>query len=149
MGTSAYAIIEQGKMDQVLAAKPEERRDIFEEASGITKYKVKEKEALRKLEQTEENLIRVRDILLEVKRQISSIERQVTKAQKYQQIYEQLKKLEIGLGALDYRQFNQRKIEAERKKTELETELQELSEKGTSCSAKAAALREELAGRRQ
>lgn len=149
MGTSAYAIIEQGKMDQVLAAKPDERRDIFEEASGITKYKVKEKEAFRKLEQTEENLVRVRDILLEVKRQISSIERQVTKAQKYQQLYEQLKKLEIGLGALDYRQFNQRKLQAEQEKSELETQLQQLSEKGSQRSQQTAVLRGELASRRQ
>lgn len=149
MGTSSYAIIEQGKMDQVLAAKPGERRDIFEEASGITKYKVKEKEALRKLDQSEENLVRVRDILLEVKRQVSSIERQVTKAQKYQQLYEQLKKLEIGLGALDYRQFNQRKLQAERKKSELEAKLQQLSQERIRYSEKTVSLRDELAGRRQ
>lgn len=80
IGTESYSIIEQGKMDLILSSKPEDRRYVFEEASGITKYKAKKKEALRKLEQTEQNLLRIGDIITEVKRQIASIERQARKA---------------------------------------------------------------------
>src|SRR6187401_740244 len=69
IGRSAYSIMEQGKIDQILSSRPEERRSIFEEAAGITKYKFQRKEALRKLEGTEANLLRLADILKEVKRQ--------------------------------------------------------------------------------
>ena len=65
IGTESYSIIEQGKMDLILSSKPEDRRYVFEEASGITKYKSKKKEAMRKLEQTEQNLLRIRDVIAE------------------------------------------------------------------------------------
>jgi len=95
LGSSAYAMIGQGKIDLILSSKPEERREIFEEASGITKYKSKKKEAMRKLEQTEYNLTRVNDIISEVKRQINSIERQAVKAQHYKEHFERLKEIEV------------------------------------------------------
>ena len=72
IGRSAYSIMEQGKIDTILSSRPEDRRAIFEEAAGITKYKSQKKEALRKLENTEANLIRLADIIREVKRQIGS-----------------------------------------------------------------------------
>ncbi len=84
VGRSAYSIMEQGKIDQILSSRPEDRRAIFEEAAGITKYKSQKKEALRKLEATEANLIRVTDIIREVKRQIGSLQRQAGKARRYQ-----------------------------------------------------------------
>ncbi len=103
IGAESYSIIEQGKMDLILSSRPEDRRFVFEEASGITKYKAKKKEALRKLEQTEQNLLRINDIITEVKRQISSIERQARKAERYKEDFDKLKDLEIKLAFSDYK----------------------------------------------
>jgi chromosome segregation protein len=94
IGRSAYSIMEQGKIDMILSSRPEDRRAIFEEAAGITKYKSQKKEALRKLEATEANLLRVADIIREVKRQIGSLQRQAGKARRYQSLIADLKLLE-------------------------------------------------------
>ncbi|MBU0468962.1 MAG: AAA family ATPase [Candidatus Omnitrophica bacterium] len=94
IGSEAYSLLPQGKVDMVVSAKPEERRMILDEASGITKYKAKKKEALNRLKDTENNLIRVNDITIEVKRQIASIERQAKKASKYKEKFELLKNWE-------------------------------------------------------
>lgn len=103
VGRSAYSIMEQGKIDQILSSRPEDRRAIFEEAAGITKYKSQKKEALRKLEHTEANLIRVQDIIKEVKRQIGSLQRQAAKARRYQAIMQDLKTLDTNLSNRTYR----------------------------------------------
>src|SRR5215217_4866566 len=94
IGRSAYSIMEQGKIDMILSSRPEDRRAIFEEAAGITKYKFQRKEAMRKLEATEANLLRLADILKEVKRQIGSLQRQAGKARRYQALVSDLKLLE-------------------------------------------------------
>ncbi len=94
IGRSAYSIMEQGKIDLILSSRPEDRRAIFEEAAGITKYKFQRKEALRKLEATEANLLRLADIIKEVKRQIGSVQRQAAKARRYQGMLEDLRTLE-------------------------------------------------------
>ena len=94
IGRSAYSIMEQGKIDLILSSRPEDRRAIFEEAAGITKYKFQRKEALRKLEATEANLLRMADIIKEVKRQIGSVQRQAAKAKRYQGMLEDLRTLE-------------------------------------------------------
>jgi chromosome segregation protein len=98
VGRSAYSIMEQGKIDQILSSRPEDRRAIFEEAAGITKYKSQKKEALRKLENTEANLVRLADIIREVKRQIGSLQRQAGKARRYQASFAELAVLEQKLG---------------------------------------------------
>jgi chromosome segregation protein len=98
VGRSAYSIMEQGKIDLILSSRPEDRRAIFEEAAGITKYKSQKKEALRKLENTEANLIRLADIIREVKRQIGSLQRQAGKARRYQASFAELAVLEQRLG---------------------------------------------------
>jgi len=95
VGTDSYSIMEQGKIDQILSSRPDDRRAVFEEASGITKYKNDKKEALRKLEQTEANLLRLTDVIQEVKRQIISLQRQASKAQRYKTIQADLRKLDI------------------------------------------------------
>jgi len=97
IGAENYSLVEQGKIDLVLSSRPEDRRLIFDEAAGITKYKVQKKEALRRLGETEQNLLRVNDIILEVKRQIGSLERQANKARRYKEIFEELKQKEISL----------------------------------------------------
>jgi len=84
IGRSSYSIMEQGKIDMLLSSKPEDRRAVFEEAAGITKFKTQKKEALRKLDYTEANLVRLADIVEEVERQMRSLERQAKKAKRYQ-----------------------------------------------------------------
>lgn len=99
IGLSAYSIIEQGKMDMVLSSKPEDRRFIFEEAAGITKYKEKKREALRRLQSTEENLVRLSDIIKEVKRQLASVERQAARARRAREVADELKGIEMRFSA--------------------------------------------------
>ncbi|MFH0754875.1 MAG: AAA family ATPase [Candidatus Omnitrophota bacterium] len=94
VGAEAYSLVQQGKVDLVVSAKPDERRMIFDEASGITKYKAKKREAMNKLKDVDDNLLRLNDIVVEVKRQISSLERQAQKAQRYKEEFEKLKGLE-------------------------------------------------------
>jgi len=98
IGAESYSLIQQGKIDLVLSSKPEERRLVFDEAAGITKYKAQKREAIRKLEETDQNLLRVNDIITEVKRQIGSLERQASKARRYKEVFEELKNKEIKLG---------------------------------------------------
>jgi chromosome segregation protein len=100
IGAESYSIIAQGKIDLVLSSKPEERRIVFDEASGITKYKAQKREALRKLEETEQNLLRINDIITEVKRSIGYLERQASKARRYQTAYDELKRKELILAVL-------------------------------------------------
>ncbi|MFA5063231.1 MAG: AAA family ATPase [Candidatus Omnitrophota bacterium] len=100
VGAESYSIIAQGKIDLVLSSKPEDRRLVFDEASGITKYKAQKRETTRKLEETEQNLLRVNDIVTEVKRQISSLERQANKARKYREVFDELKNKEIAQAVL-------------------------------------------------
>lgn len=95
IGTNSYSLLEQGRIDRILSSRPEDRRAVFEEASGITKYKADRKEALRKLEYTEANLLRVADIIREVKRQIISLQRQAGKARRYQEIHARLRQVEL------------------------------------------------------
>ncbi|MFA5310983.1 MAG: AAA family ATPase [Candidatus Omnitrophota bacterium] len=101
IGAESYSIIAQGKIDLVLSSRPEERRMVFDEASGITKYKAQKREALRKLEDTDQNLLRVNDIVTEVKRQIGSLERQANKARRYKEGFEELKSKEVSYCALE------------------------------------------------
>lgn len=95
IGAESYSLVEQGKIDLVISSRPEDRRLVFDEATGVSRYKAKKKEAMKKLEDTDSNLLRVNDILTEVKRQIGSIERQANKARKYKEIFDKLKDLEI------------------------------------------------------
>src|SRR5437867_5638626 len=111
VGRSAYSIMEQGKIDLILSSRPEDRRAVFEEAAGITKYKTQKKEALRKLEATEANLLRIGDIIKEVKRQIGSLQRQAGKARRYQTLHADLRVLDTH--------FSHRKLQS------LEQELNE------------------------
>lgn len=115
IGRSSYSIMEQGKIDMILSSRPEDRRAIFEEAAGITKYKSQKKEALRKLEYTEANLLRVGDILQEVKRQMNSLHRQANKARRYQEMMQELSRLDTTLARHDYDQLTAeiRKLEGE------------------------------------
>ncbi|HSP44580.1 MAG TPA: chromosome segregation protein SMC [Chthoniobacterales bacterium] len=116
VGRSAYSIMEQGKIDLILSSRPEDRRTVFEEAAGITKYKTQKKEALRKLEATEANLLRIGDIIKEVKRQIGSLQRQAGKARRYQTLHADLQVLDTHHSR---RQLDTLEAEAEHARTEM------------------------------
>src|SRR5262247_1722705 len=94
IGRAAYSMMEQGRIDQILSSRPEDRRAVFEEAAGITKYKTQKREALRRLEATEANLLRLGDIIKEVKRQIGSLQRQTRKARRHPPLHAELRVLE-------------------------------------------------------
>jgi chromosome segregation protein len=107
IGKSAYSIMEQGKIDQVLSNKPEERRYLFEEAAGITKYKARGNEADRKLVRTEENMLQVENILREVKRSYDSLKKQSEKTLKYRECRNLIFELDIDLQLLKLQSFNE------------------------------------------
>ncbi len=132
IGRSAYSIMEQGKLDQILSSRPEDRRAIFEEAAGITKYKAQKREALRKLEYTEGNLLRLADIIKEVKRQIGSLQRQAAKARRFQSLMNDLRTFETHLSHRNY-QLLQTEWEESRNRLENYEELRHEQEREIEC----------------
>ena len=109
IGAESYSLVAQGKIDLILSSRPEDRRLVFDEASGITKYKSQKREAQRKLEEMDQNLLRVNDIIIEVKRQIGSLERQASKARRYKEVFEELKSKELNLAVLQKKALLQQK----------------------------------------
>jgi chromosome segregation protein len=101
-GTDAYCIIEQGRVDVLLQASTRERRTIFEEAAGISRFKAKKVETLRRLERVDQNVQRLKDIIEEVEKQLRSVKLQAAKAQRYQEHTARLKELRVGLGLREY-----------------------------------------------
>ncbi len=106
IGTTSYSVMAQGQIDQILSSKPEDRRAVFEEAAGITKFKADRKEAMRKIDQTNQNLLREADVLREMKRQIGSLQRQVGKAEKYKELRDELRGLDIYVSKGKIQAFN-------------------------------------------
>ncbi|WP_411046730.1 chromosome segregation SMC family protein [Treponema primitia] len=105
VGKAAYSVMEQGKIDQVLSSKPDERRYLFEEAAGITRFKVKSAEAERKLAKTEENMRQVEGILGEVKRSYDTLKIQADKTLKYRTLREEVFQFELDIQLLRLKQF--------------------------------------------
>ena len=97
IGKDGYSIIGQGKIDEILSNKSEDRRKVFEEAAGIVKYRTRKAESEKKLEQTKLNLLRINDILTEIEGNIEPLKAQSEKARKYLDLREELKNVEIGL----------------------------------------------------
>src|SRR5205807_2400358 len=124
VGRTSYSIMAQGNITQILSSKPEDRRMIFEEAAGITKYKSQKREALRKLEATEQNLVRVADLVREVKRQIGSLQRQAGKARRYKQLAQELQHLDTQLARHQFDvlqgEIGERETAAEKLRDEIE-----------------------------
>src|SRR6266436_3406788 len=125
VGRTSYSIMAQGNITQILSSKPEDRRMIFEEAAGITKYKAQKREALRKLEATEQNLVRVADLVREVKRQIGSLQRQAGKARRYKQLSMELQHLDTQLARHQFdvlqAEIAERQATADNLRDEIET----------------------------
>ena len=121
IGKSAYSIMEQGKIDQLLSTKPEERRVVFEEAAGITRFRVRGQEAERKLERTEENMRHVEGILDEVRRSYNSLKTQAEKAEVYRKLREEIFEVELEIqllrlkGLLEDRKKREGRLEEKQK----------------------------------
>lgn len=106
IGTNAYSLIGQGKIDLVLSTKPEDRRYLLEEAAGIIKYKTRKRMAMRKLESAEQNMLRLNDIIAEVDRQMRSLKRQVNAAIRHRELTAELRALEIRNAWLKYNELS-------------------------------------------
>jgi chromosome segregation protein len=145
VGRTSYSIMAQGNITQILSSKPEDRRMVFEEAAGITKFKSQKKEALRKLEATDQNLLRVADLIREVKRQIGSLQRQAGKARRYKQLMTELEHLDTQLARHQFdvlqSDIQSRTAQSEKWRAEIES----LSEMVLRVEDEIAVLREQLA----
>ncbi len=106
IGTDAYAIIEQGKVDLMLQANPDERRELFEEAAGISKFKARKKEAHRKLERISQNLNLTRQRLDDLQRRLRSVKIQAGKARSYQEISQKLRELRLSYALAEYHKLS-------------------------------------------
>jgi chromosome segregation protein len=142
IGMDAYSIMEQGKVDLIINAKPSERRYIFEEAAGIAKYKLRKEEALRKLVRTDEDLLRLTDIIAEVKRNSISLKRQATRAERYKEFIEEQRTLEMQLLALRYQSYRDTRTRVEQSYCEVNDKLQGLNARIAQCSAESEELQE-------
>ncbi len=142
IGRAAYSIMAQGQIDMLLSSKPEDRRTVFEEAAGITKFKSQKREALRKLEYTEANLLRVADIIAEVKRQMGTLQRQAAKARRYQALLEDTRLLDTHLAHKQYTEFNGEKSESENQLRMLTAQLDEVQRNLQTSETEAAQTRE-------
>ncbi|MBG87193.1 MAG: chromosome segregation protein SMC [Verrucomicrobiales bacterium] len=124
VGRTSYSIMAQGNITRIIQSKPDDRRAVFEEAAGITRFKEQKKEALRKLDHTEQNLLRVQDLIREVKRQIGSLQRQAGKARRYKEIMAQLQHLEMQLARHHYdvlrHEIESRRLESDNFRAEYE-----------------------------
>ena len=124
VGTSSYSVIEQGKVDRLLQANAQERREVFEEAAGISKYKAKKKAALSKLDRVDQNLLRVEDIIEEVRRQLRSVRAQAGRAKRYKELSGKLRDLRVALGVRDYRRLGADAGQVAKRLAELQDQVQ-------------------------
>ena len=136
IGANAYSVIELKMVETILSSKAEERRTMFEEAAGVNKYKLRRRLALRKLDEVMSDLTRVNDIVSEVAKNVSSLERQAKKADRYTQLTSRLKEIELELAEREYSWFLDKteeiilnKVENNRKKKQFEDEMSSLLEK--------------------
>ncbi len=125
IGKEGYSIIGQGQIDKILSGKPDERRELFDEAAGIVKFKRRKAEATKKLENEKDNLTRVIDILTELERQLKPLERQSETARKYLKLKEELKTYDINMFLLEITQIRASLSEIEKKYDIATNELEE------------------------
>ena len=124
VGTDAYSLIEQGKVDQMLKSSPKERRLMFEEAAGISRFKAKKIEAERRLNRVEQNLVRLADIVEEVGNAYRRIKAQASKAAKYKELTDSLQNLRTHVGAKDWRDFSSHLEKTAQQKSDLSQRLE-------------------------
>lgn len=156
LGGAHYAIIEQGRIGQILSSKPLDRRGLIEEAAGITKFKSRKRATELKLESAKQNLTRLNDIISEVERQVNSLKRQAQKARRYRRLREEMRSLLKVIFTADYYRLNEstervaRELEeAGRNQTELDSRLSELETEHRAASAHARTAEDSLAELRE
>ena len=129
IGKDGYSIIGQGKIDEILSNKSEDRRHIFEEAAGIVKYRTRRDETEKKLEQTKVNLIRINDILAEIEANIEPLKNQAEKAKKFLSLREELKSVEVGLFVYKIDLYKKKLVELAENKEIFENQINSEEEK--------------------
>ncbi len=144
-GSSAYSIIEQGRVDQILQSNASARRQVFEEAAGVSRYKLRKEEATRKLERVEQNLVRLRDIVDEVESQLNTTRSQASKAAKYREVSSELREWWFGLAADDHRHLSVQLQVVEKELLAGETELADLTVRQTELEQKLSVFDAEIA----
>jgi chromosome segregation protein len=150
VGVDAYSLIEQGKVDRMLQASPKDRRVIFEEAAGISRFNAKKAEAARRLERVDQNLCRLKDIVDEVRTRLTALKGQATKAQRYREMTARLHELRLRLGWTEFSQL-QSKAEAASARLQLlntefdsqHTDLEEARHEAQICEQKLHAVAEQ------
>ncbi|GJM43379.1 MAG: chromosome partition protein Smc [Gemmatimonadota bacterium] len=141
LGSRAYSIIEREMVEMVLADQPEKRRELLEEAAGIMKYKIRERQARRKLEATDEDMHRIDDVLREVERQVRALKRQVGAAQRFQEARDRQRELEVALAMVDLTEMTNE----EQRRTET---LSEQTTERDGASSRVASFEAEIESRR-
>lgn len=156
LGRDGYSLVGQGRVDDILSTKSEDRRRVIEEASGIVKYRVRKDEAQRKLNSTEQNLVRINDILGELEERKGPLEEQAGKARKFNENYEELKRLETSLLVHKITEANREmgdsaglKEQLEKEIREREDEFEQLRKSNNEIVNKSEALENEIEDRRQ
>ncbi len=123
IGKEGYSIIGQGQIDKILSGKPDERRELFDEAAGIVKYKKRKAAAEKNLEEEKQNLVRIEDILSELSKQVTPLERQAAKAKEYLKYRDELKNLDINMFLMEYERTGSELLETGRKKEIADNDL--------------------------
>lgn len=136
LGRDGYSIIGQGSVAQILSTKAEERRNLFEEAAGVSKYKYKKEEATRKLAQVEDNILRITDITAELESQLAPLERQSQKARKYLTYYEEYKELDVNMAMITLNKNSIETKEIEELNDSVNAEIAQIREKEADTEAK-------------
>lgn len=144
LGRDGYSIVGQGKIDEIISVKSTDRRHIFDEAAGITKYRYKKDEAVKKLDQSEENILRVSDILAEIEGRIGPLKAQSEKAKKYLALRESQKELEVNVWLHDIDKTEQSLKQVEEKIAIVEGQRQESISKNQAAEAQAEQIKQQL-----
>ena len=132
IGKEGYSIIGQGQIDRILSGKPEDRRELFDEAAGIVKFKKRKVTTQKKLEDERENLVRVNDILAELERQVGPLERQSAKAKEYLKLRDEQKEYDVNMFLLEMNRLDSEKVEVESKYAIASAEMEETNEAYTN-----------------
>ncbi len=145
MGKGAYSFVSQSEIDAVLSARAEDRRELFEEAAGIKKYRVRKKDALRRLDNAEDNLTRVRDIMQEIESGLEPLERQAEEARRYLLLQERLHEIEVGMLVAEFQKADYELDASRQERTNDTVQLETLNTEAMSLESSAALLNDELA----
>lgn len=143
LGRDGYSMIGQGNVAQILSTKAEDRRNLFEEAAGVSKYKYKKEESFRKLAQVEDNLVRIGDITTELESQLVPLKNQSEKARKYLLLYDEFKLLDVNLSMLFYKRNEETTKEVDKNADLVNSEINEIREKESETEEKISACYEE------